>query len=119
MIKKNQWMSFGGRPWLMAVVCLAAVAAMGSASGQPAVQSGTQASSASAQCGPAAGGGTTCGETGPASANTQQSDVGAGNPINVLTGNKYQREVDLAFTQGHTFHCRGILRRVYTQPNIQ
>jgi RHS repeat-associated protein len=49
-----------------------------------------------AQCGPAAGGSPKCGEAGPASTGTQQSQVGAGNPINVLTGNKYQREVDLA-----------------------
>ncbi len=50
-----------------------------------------------ASCGPAAGGGTCAGATGVASqGNGGGADVGAGNPINVITGNKYQREVDLA-----------------------
>src|SRR5690606_7666883 len=52
------------------------------------------------QCGPAAGGSPTCGESGPASTSTSGSDVGAGNPINVLTGNKYQKEVDLSALPG-------------------
>ena len=50
-----------------------------------------------AACAPAAGGGTCAGATGVASQGTGSgADVGAGNPINVITGNKYQREVDLA-----------------------
>jgi RHS repeat-associated protein len=52
------------------------------------------------QCGPVASG-ATCAAQGPAT----QSDsggisTGAGNPINLITGNKYQREVDLAALPG-------------------
>lgn len=47
-------------------------------------------------CGPSPVG-ATCGGSGPASlGNTSGTDQGAGNPINLITGNKYQREVDLA-----------------------
>ncbi|MFO1465389.1 MAG: DUF6531 domain-containing protein [Steroidobacteraceae bacterium] len=47
-------------------------------------------------CGPSPVG-ATCAGAGPASlGNAGGADVGAGNPINILTGNKYQREVDLA-----------------------
>jgi RHS repeat-associated protein len=43
------------------------------------------------------GTGSTCGGSGVASqGNTSGTDQGAGNPINVITGNKYQREVDLS-----------------------
>lgn len=46
-------------------------------------------------CGPQPGGGT-CGVPGPATSATNAGvDVGAGNPINVISGNKYQREVDM------------------------
>lgn len=46
-------------------------------------------------CGPQPGGGT-CGAPGPATGTTNAGvDVGAGNPINVISGNKYQREVDM------------------------
>lgn len=46
-------------------------------------------------CGPQPGG-STCGAPGPAtSASNTGVDVGAGNPINVISGNKYQREVDM------------------------
>ena len=64
-------------------------------SSPPAAPASPSASPAS--CGPAAGGGTCAGATGVASlGNGGGADVGAGNPINVITGNKYQREVDLA-----------------------
>lgn len=47
-------------------------------------------------CGPGAGG-ATCSVSGPASvASGSVVGVGAGNPINIITGNKYQREVDMA-----------------------
>ena len=50
-----------------------------------------------ASCGPAAGGGTCAGASGVASqGNAGGADIGVGNPINLITGNKYQREVDLA-----------------------
>ncbi len=60
---------------------------------------------------PAAGGtmclpapsGATCGGGGPASQSDVGNggvDVGAGNPINITNGNKYQREVDLAALPG-------------------
>jgi RHS repeat-associated protein len=45
----------------------------------------------------AAPGGPTCGGGGPAATDAGSGiNIGAGNPINALTGNKYQREVDLA-----------------------
>jgi len=51
-------------------------------------------------CGPAPVG-ATCGGAGPASlGNTSGTDQGAGNPINVITGNKYQREVDMEALPG-------------------
>jgi hypothetical protein len=52
-------------------------------------------------CEPGAGGATsTCGG-GPASqSNTSGVDVGAGNALNVITGNKYQREVDMPALPG-------------------
>ncbi len=47
-------------------------------------------------CGPAPGG-ETCGEGGPAASGSSSAiNVGAGNPINIINGNKYQREVDMA-----------------------
>ncbi|MDB5822460.1 MAG: hypothetical protein JWR21_1164 [Herminiimonas sp.] len=47
-------------------------------------------------CAGTPGTGATCGGGGVASqGNTSGTDQGAGNPINVITGNKYQREVDL------------------------
>ncbi|MDP2253690.1 MAG: RHS repeat domain-containing protein, partial [Thiobacillus sp.] len=52
------------------------------------------------QCGPAPAG-STCDGSGPASqGNTSDTDQGAGNPINVITGNKYQQEVDLPALPG-------------------
>jgi YD repeat-containing protein len=51
-------------------------------------------------CSPGAGG-ATCHVPGPATqGNGTGIDVGAGNPINVITGNKYQREVDMAALPG-------------------
>ncbi|NTV97092.1 MAG: RHS repeat protein, partial [Thiobacillus sp.] len=51
-------------------------------------------------CGPTTGG-DPCDGSGPASqGNTSGTNQGAGNPINVITGNKYQREVDLAKLPG-------------------
>lgn len=51
-------------------------------------------------CGPG-NAGPTCGSDGPAS-NGSSSDlnIGAGNPINIINGNKYQREVDMAALPG-------------------
>ncbi|QNA99625.1 DUF6765 family protein [Massilia sp. Se16.2.3] len=49
-------------------------------------------------CGPG-NGGATCSATGAAvnpSAGNGEINVGAGNPINIINGNKYQREVDMA-----------------------
>ncbi len=55
-------------------------------------------------CEPASGGspnGSACGGAGPASlGNLSGSDHGAGNPLDVLTGNKYQRETDLPALPG-------------------
>ena len=44
-------------------------------------------------------GGATCGDTGPA-AQGSSIDVGVGNPINLINGNKYQREVDMPALPG-------------------
>ena len=51
-------------------------------------------------CGPAAGGATVCGK-GPATlGNPSGTNQGAGNPINLINGNKYQREDDLPALPG-------------------
>ena len=51
-------------------------------------------------CGPAAGGATACGR-GPATLGNQSgTNQGGGNPINLITGNKYQREEDLPALPG-------------------
>ena len=56
---------------------------------------------ARAECGPAPGGPpTSCAASSPASVAGGGPDVGAGNPINVITGNKYQREEDLPALPG-------------------
>lgn len=65
----------------------AAAASPGSASGR------TQS------CGETTGP-TSCGAGGPASKSDKTVDEGGGNPINVITGNKYQREVDLPALPG-------------------
>jgi YD repeat-containing protein len=53
-----------------------------------------------AGCGPSPVG-ATCGGAGPASlGNTGVANQGAGNPINLLTGNKYQREADMPALPG-------------------
>ncbi|MET3119967.1 hypothetical protein AAKU64_004215, partial [Undibacterium sp. GrIS 1.8] len=50
---------------------------------------------------PANPGGATCDSSGPASTGIGAGiSVGAGNPINVITGNKYQRETDMAALPG-------------------
>jgi RHS repeat-associated protein len=47
-------------------------------------------------CGPGPGG-NPCGQAGPASTGSSNGiNIGAGNPINLINGNKYQREVDMA-----------------------
>ncbi|MFP5407658.1 MAG: RHS repeat-associated core domain-containing protein [Gammaproteobacteria bacterium] len=52
------------------------------------------------QCGPSPSG-APCDGSGPASlGNTSDTNQGAGNPINVITGNKYQQEVDLPALPG-------------------
>ena len=51
-------------------------------------------------CGPADSG-SPCGGSGPASqGNSSDTNQGAGNPINVITGNKYQQEIDLPALPG-------------------
>ena len=51
-------------------------------------------------CGPG-NGGSTCGAEGPASADSSGGlNIGAGNPINIINGNKYQRETDMAALPG-------------------
>lgn len=60
-----------------------------------------QMSTAPLDCGAGAGGATDCASAGPASpGNTSGTELGAGNPINVVTGNKYQRETDLPALPG-------------------
>ena len=55
---------------------------------------------ASQTCGPSPVG-ATCGGAGPASlGNASGVDQGASNPIDIITGNKYQREVDMAALPG-------------------
>ena len=52
------------------------------------------------QCGPGPAG-STCDGAGPASqGNSSETNQGAGNPINVITGNKYQQETDLPALPG-------------------
>ena len=52
-------------------------------------------------CAPPSGGATCGGVASPASFGSgPQTDVGVGNPINLITGNKYQSEVDLAALPG-------------------
>ena len=51
-------------------------------------------------CDSPAGGPTACGAGVASQGNTSGTSVGAGNPLNVITGNKYQREVDLPALPG-------------------
>ena len=51
-------------------------------------------------CGPAAGGAPACGNGLATLGNQSGTNQGAGNPINVITGNKYQREEDLPALPG-------------------
>jgi RHS repeat-associated protein len=53
-------------------------------------------------CGPAVGGSPSCaGGSGPASlGNNSATEQGAGNPLNLITGNKYQQEVDMPALPG-------------------
>ena len=52
------------------------------------------------QCGPSPGG-TPCGGPGPVSlGNDSGTNQGAGNPINIINGNKYQQEIDLPALPG-------------------
>ena len=65
-----------------------------------ALMSGRAACAPPSSCSPSPVG-STCGGGGPASlGNNSGTDQGAGNPINILTGNKYQREVDMAALPG-------------------
>jgi len=58
------------------------------------------AQAAFGSCGPGDAGATTCG-TGPATLGHQSgTNQGVGNPINIITGNKYQREEDLPALPG-------------------
>ncbi|WP_168734313.1 DUF6531 domain-containing protein [Pseudothauera nasutitermitis] len=58
-------------------------------------------STAPLDCGAGDGGATECASEGPASpGNTSGTELGAGNPINVVSGNKYQRETDLPALPG-------------------
>jgi RHS repeat-associated protein len=67
---------------------------MSAAAASPARSAGGTSS-----CGEATGP-TACGASGPASKNDRTVNVGGGNPVNVITGNKYQREVDLPALPG-------------------
>ncbi|HET6787567.1 MAG TPA: DUF6531 domain-containing protein, partial [Aquabacterium sp.] len=60
----------------------------------------TSASAPQATCGPSGTGQTACGGDGVASQNLNEVDAGAGNPIHLITGNKYQREEDLPALPG-------------------
>ncbi len=51
-------------------------------------------------CSPSKGGSTSCGTTAPASMSTVPVSTGAGNPINIITGNKYQQETDMPALPG-------------------
>lgn len=74
---------------------IAAVVAVGLA-GLATVVANRSFAQSPATCGPSPVG-ATCGGAGPASlGNTSGTDQGAGNPINLITGNKYQRETDMA-----------------------
>ena len=54
-----------------------------------------------ATCSPTSPTGATCGGEGPATqGNQSDQNQGAGNPINLISGNKYQREVDLPALPG-------------------
>lgn len=65
-----------------------------------AVEDGSANGITPTQCGPADSG-SPCGGAGPASqGNTSDTNQGAGNPINLITGNKYQQEVDLPALPG-------------------
>ncbi|MBC7574256.1 MAG: RHS domain-containing protein, partial [Herminiimonas sp.] len=67
----------------------------------PAAPDGPTTPVGPAACGPAAGG-APCGSSSGVASQTGQGgvDVGAGNPINVINGNKYQREDDLPALPG-------------------
>ena len=65
-----------------------------------AVEDGSANGITPTQCGPADSG-SPCGGGGPASqGNTSDTNQGAGNPINLITGNKYQQEIDLPALPG-------------------
>jgi RHS repeat-associated protein len=90
----------GFLPRLMLLALLAvavgAQAAEGGGAVPPCARDGT-----CAPCGPNPGGNPSCGASGPASqGNTSGTNVGAGNPINLITGNKYQQEVDMPALPG-------------------
>jgi len=64
------------------------------------LSAGTQLAKAADVCGPGIAGATACG-TGPATLGNQSStNQGVGNPINIITGNKYQHEEDLPALPG-------------------
>ncbi len=81
----------------------AGIAALTRPSCDPTMQScapGVAPAPSPQSCGPAAGGATACG-SGPATLGNQSgTNQGAGNPINVINGNKYQREEDLPALPG-------------------
>ncbi|MFZ5542804.1 MAG: DUF6531 domain-containing protein, partial [Pseudomonadota bacterium] len=49
---------------------------------------------------PPPGGSPGCGDTGPAQQSSGSPGVGAGNPIDLISGNKYQKEIDLPALPG-------------------
>ncbi|SER23840.1 YD repeat-containing protein, partial [Solimonas aquatica] len=52
------------------------------------------------KCGPDDSGPPSCEASGPASQSDPKANAGAGNPVNLISGNKYQREVDLPALPG-------------------
>ena len=74
------------------------VAALTQPACDPKLQScapGVPVAPAPQSCGPGNGGAPACGNGQATLGNQSGTDQGAGNPINVITGNKYQREEDL------------------------
>jgi RHS repeat-associated protein len=93
-----------GPAWPVAIALAASLALLLPA----AVRAQTMTAAATSPAGASGGtrscgettGPTSCGASGPASKSDKAVADGGGNPINVITGNKYQREVDLPALPG-------------------
>ncbi|TBO32928.1 hypothetical protein EYS42_07135 [Aquabacterium lacunae] len=85
--------------WLLSLACIGhGFHAL--AQSQVVSTSSSAATTPSSTCGPGNAGATGCGSSGPATTNVQQTNSGAGQPFNVLTGNKYQLEQDMPALPG-------------------